>query len=231
MSLTVIVFPLLRETQALDHLVGMLDPQSIRLIIANDTGNQEYTDFVDEHQWIMSIEHEKPVGYGTCVQNAIELSREMEYDTLILADPSFGLTADDLKVIDEQRAYGFDFISLSRFLENPKHETIETSRREIMLSLGYYLHGLTGIDTTDPLSPVKAFSSKLIDNLDLTDVTHAVLLQVYIQLHYLGMTHIEIPMAQQHDPGEELDFYEEPEEMFLSVMETESHLFKKDTIN
>lgn len=67
--------------------------------------------------------------------------------------------------------------------------------------------------------------------MELTETSHGIFLQIFIQGAYFGYNSIEIPSHSGLILGEELIEYDNPVEKFLSIIETEKFLYNKGTIN
>jgi hypothetical protein len=67
--------------------------------------------------------------------------------------------------------------------------------------------------------------------MELTEFNHGLFLQLWIQAPYFGLAMIEIPARSGTGFGDELNMYENPVELFLSLIETEKFLYTKKNLN
>jgi len=87
------------------------------------------------------------------------------------------------------------------------------------------------LNITDPLSENKGYNLDSLNELELTDSGHGVLLQVFIQGVYFGSNILEIPSESGLALGEEINEYENFLEEINALIETEKYLYNKGTIN
>jgi hypothetical protein len=96
----------------------------------------------------------------------------MGYDILIYLDPENADAAEDIRQILSNMDYGYELVSCSRILENPE---AKPSRRAYLHNGKYAssIREVTDLDITDPLSGILAISASALNNMELTDYTHA----------------------------------------------------------
>ena len=131
----------------------------------------------------------------------------------------------------ENLNYGYDLVTCSRVLENRQAETMNNDALAITETVGDKIAEISKIDITDPLSGILAADMKALEPMELTDETHGVLLQLWVQAAYFKLTSMEIPAASGESFGSELNGYEDPLGLFLSILETERYLYPEKTIN
>lgn len=201
------------------------------LLIIDDGSDYDIIEEISDYKFARCIIHEMPIGYGTCVDAAFTFARDMGYKFLITLDPSTSGMIKDVPVIMDNLKYGYDIVSCSRILENYDYEKINKDLIEIYEAISDEMNAASELSITDPLSPNKGYSIHSLQEFELTESGHGVLLQIFIQGSYFGYTVIEVPSEAGLPLGEELNEYENPLEDFHAIIETEKFLYNKGTIN
>jgi hypothetical protein len=201
------------------------------ILIIDDDKMEEAKETLAENPQIKCIIYDTPADFGTYLSAAFEYSRDLGYDYLITLDTDNPGFIKDIPLIVENIKYDFDIISLSRILENFDHEIIPEKYLQDSELISAALMEITDFDITDPLSETKCFKIKSVSLLELTEFTHTILLQIWIQAAHFGLSVIEIPANSGKTFGKEIDMYENILVESLALMETEKYLYPKETVN
>ncbi|MCP4136834.1 MAG: glycosyltransferase [bacterium] len=232
---TLIIIPLHNKIQFLiESLSHYAPPKGADLLIIDDASTDNTSEQLEKEPWIQCIKRDMELGYGAVFINGYEYARDMGYDCMITLDPESDDFSKELPPIFENLAYGYDIVTSSRVLENYHYKEIPENYIKITEDIAADLKEITEFDITDPLSSIKGYRIKSMENMELTDDTHGILLQVWVQAFYFGLTVIEIPAQSDSVSGifgTELDEYEEPEGLLLSILETEKYLYNKGSLN
>jgi hypothetical protein len=171
------------------------------------------------------------MGYGECFFAAYNFAKDMDYKYLITIDSKSNDIIREIETIKENLKYGYDFVTCSRILENYDYSKVDAVATEITETLCNSLNEACEFNLTDPLSQNKGFIIESLSQMELTETSHGIFLQIFIQGAYFGYNSIEIPSHSGLILGEELIEYDNPVEKFLSIIETEKFLYNKGTIN
>ena len=201
------------------------------ILIVNDNSDDWTSEKIQETDGIISIRHEFPLGYGTSFIHGYEYGRDMGYEFLIYLNPNNEQLKTDVEQMIAHINYGYDIVSCSRILENHDAALIEPAHINMMETLSGALLEASGLDITDPVSGILAVQTKILESMELTDETHGVLLQLWIQAAYMQMTCFEVPSNSGTSFGMEFQDYEDPMEDLLSTLETEKYLYPRRDIN
>ena len=98
-------------------------------------------------------------------------------------------------------------------------------------SLSSSLRDITDMDITDPFSGIRAYRIESIKEMNLTEFTAGIHLQIWIQASYLGLNVIEIPSMSGKSFGKEFSEIDDPLGFYLSLMESEKYLYKNSNMN
>lgn len=209
----------------------IIDLADSDILIIDDGSTARTSEIINETDGIACIKHEFPLGFGESFIHGYEYGRDMGYEVLIYLNPRNENPKADIDQMIANLNYGYDVISCSRILENQDAALIEPLDIEMTEVLAGALNEAAGLALTDPISGILAVQTKTLQEMELTDDTHGVLLQLWIQAAYLQMTCFEIPSASGESFGTEFQEYEDPLGDLLSVLETEKYLYPRGNIN
>ncbi len=205
-------------------------PYAETLIVDNGS-EYDLINEISDYKFAKCILVETQMGYGECLFAAYSFSRDMGYKYIITINPKSKDIIKEIDAIKENLKYGYDIVTCSRILENYDYQKIDQTTTEITEAICSSLSDACEFNLTDPLSPNKGFIIESLNQMELTETSHGILLQIFIQGSFFGYNAIEIPSLSNLILGEEFMEYENPLEKFLSVIETEKFLYNKGTIN
>jgi len=210
---------------------NLLSVPNSDLLIVDDSEKDKLENFIKKNSQIKSIRHEIPLGYGASLLNAIDYARDFDYNAIITLDTSSNNPMLDISLIIENLNYGYDIVNLSRILEN--HDYVNKKEKYIdeIIIIAENIKTITSYDLTDPISLIKGIKVDFLKNLELTDFDHGIFAQLWIQAAFFDGNIIEIPSESKSTFAKELKNYEDILGYFLSVLETEKYLYKKQTLN
>jgi len=215
-------------SKALGILENLKDADTI---VIDNGSSYNLIDEIEDYKSTKCILVETQMGYGECFFAAYNFAKDMDYKYLITIDSKSNDIIKEIEAIKENLKYGYDFVTCSRILENYDYTKVDTAATEITETLCNSLNEACEFNLTDPLSPNKGFIIESLSQMELTETSHGIFLQIFIQGAYFGYNSIEIPSHSGLILGEELIEYDNPVEKFLSIIETEKFLYNKGTIN
>ena len=208
--------------KSLPDIINIRDADILIVDDASDDGSDE---IINEINGIVCIRHEQPLGFGASLIRGYEYGRDMGYEILIYLDPRNGNPRADIEQMMAEMNYGYDYVSCSRILENQEAALVNPSYIGMMETLSNAVRESLNMDVTDPLSGIFIIRTEVLDKMELTDYTHAVMLQLLVQAASLNIAFMEIPSASGESFGLEFEEYDDPVGDFLSAMETEKYLY------
>ncbi len=203
----------------------------VDLLIIDDGSDYDILEEIKEFKFVKSIIHDESLGFGACLASAVSFARDLEYNYLLTLNPEETGFIKDVPNIINNLDYGFDIVTCSRILENSNYSKIDENIITFFSELTDYLNKVTELNLTDPLSVNKGYNISTTKDMDLTAEDHGVFLQLFVQSSYFGYNIIELPSESDSLFGEELNYYENPLESFIAVIETEKYLYNKGSIN
>ena len=209
----------------------VINIQDADILIVDDASGDGSEEIINKISGIVYIKHEQPLGFGASLIRGYEYGRDMGYDILIYLDPRNGNHRADIEQMMAEMNYGYDYISCSRILENQNAALIDPSYVQMTEILSNAVKESLNMDVTDPLSGIFAVRTDVFNKMELTDYTHAIMLQLLVQAASLNIASMEIPSASGDSFGLEFEEYDDPVGDFLSVMETEKYLYSKENIH
>lgn len=220
-----IMIPVFNKSSIIKDNIPSLHELQSDILIIDDGSTDDTYDIIREHDWIKYIKHELQLGAGASFTTGYEYARDMGYGILILLDIFNAKYREELDQLIENITYGFDIVNSSRILENYDYTQIPPEHVSMTAEISGYIKDISAFDLTDPLSGIKAVRIESLKNMELTESTHGLFLQLWIQAHYFGLNVIEIPAVAGKGFGHELTLYNDPLGYFLSLIETEKYLY------
>jgi polyprenyl-phospho-N-acetylgalactosaminyl synthase len=220
-----IIIPVFNKARFLENNLPSLHELPCDILIIDDGSNDNTYNVIRDQKWIRYIKHELQLGQGASFTTAYEYARDMDYDSIFLFDHLNTRYKEELDQLIGNLSYGYDIVNSSRILENYNYKDIPQEHISITAEISDHLKNITTYDITDPLSGIKALRMEALKNMELTETTHGLFLQLWIQAHYFGLSIIEIPAFTGNGFGGELGLYTDPLGHFLSIMETEKYLY------
>ena len=226
-----IIIPAYNQGKLLKKSLDALRNLNTSLLIIDDGSTDDTYDIIKDCTWLKYIKHESCHGYGTSFITGYEYARDFNFDCILIMDLNNNLFDKEIKSLMENINYGYDIVSSSRILENFDFQVINKQFIDVTQMLSEQLKAITGFDLTDPLSGIKAFRMDALKHMELTDNTHGIFLQLWIQANYFSLTINEIPAQSGNSFGEELALYDDPLGSLLAIIETEKYLYSKGNMN
>jgi len=226
-----IILPIYNQERFLKKTISLLKNINCDVLLIDDGSTDRTYDVVKEHSWLMYIKHAQNLGSGASFITAYEYARDLNYDVIITMDHHNVKYAEEISQLMDNIAYGYDIVNSSRILENFDYHRIPQRHIDVTAELSGTINALTGYDLTDPLSGIKALRTESLQKMELTEFNHGLYLQLWIQAFYFGLNIIEIPAQSGIGFGEELLLYNDPLDLFLSLIHTEKYLYNKNSIN
>jgi glycosyltransferase involved in cell wall biosynthesis len=226
-----IIIPVHNQEKKIQKNLALLEDLNTDILMVDDGSTDNTCNIIKDNAWLKYIKHEINLGIGAAIITGYEYARDLEYEVIILLDLNNSQFREELSQLMENILYGYDIVSSSRILENFNYQEIPQNLIEMTSELASHIRDITDYDITDPLSGIKALRIEALHDMELTEFNHGLFLQLWIQAHYFGLAVIEIPARSGAGFGDELKMYENPVELFLSLIETEKFLYAKKNLN
>ncbi len=232
MNKNLFIIPILDDNHLIVHTLQAIDSITDGdILIIDDGTGLDLIPILENNPHCQYIRHEQQLGFGAVFMTGYAFARDMNFEIIIMLDIRNANFTSDIIPILENLNYGYDIITCSRILENVNHESLSEDYIRITSIISEALHEITDLDLTDPLSGIQAYRVASLEQMELTEFSHTLLLQLWVQAHYFDLTILEIPTQTNGESfGSELDQYDEPLDLFLATLESENYLYKKGNI-
>jgi dolichol-phosphate mannosyltransferase len=196
-------------------------------ILVIDDGSIDRTPkIIGEFKGIKILRHDSPLGYGRSLIDGFKWGLEGDYDVILTIDadlqhppeliPDFFDAIKEAEIVSGSR-YHPDSL---RYSEPPKE------RRRINSFITRVIRILLGLPITDAFCGFKAYRADALRKLKLTESGYGMPLQLWVQVAFLGIRVVELPVPLIYcDPercfGEWLDNPERRLEYYKRILREE----------
>ena len=186
--------PAYNEEKNIAKMIVKLKKISDEIIVCND-GSSDLTGEIAEKMGVIVINHEKNLGYGAGISSIIKKSKEIDTDILVTFDADGQHKVEDIKKVTEPIMNGeADLVIGSRFLNKDKAEVPGYRKIGINIITKVTNSGLKE-KITDSQSGFRAYSKKLISNLDTSNLGMGISTEILIKTSSLGFKIAEVPIT------------------------------------
>ena len=186
--------PAYNEEKNIAKMIVKLKKISDEIIVCND-GSSDLTGEIAEKMGVIVINHEKNLGYGAGISSIIKKSKEIDTDILVTFDADGQHKVEDVKKVTEPIMNGeADLVIGSRFLNKDKAEVPGYRKIGINIITKVTNSGLKE-KITDSQSGFRAYSKKLISNLDTSNLGMGISTEILIKTSSLGFKIAEVPIT------------------------------------
>ena len=161
-------------------------------VIVVDDGSTDRTGNVARLAGASVIQHKRNKGYGASIQTLLAEVRKRDPDILILLDADSQHNPDEIPSLIKPISAGFDLIIGSR---EQQSSNIPRYRRIGQRALSYFSRILSGEKVTDSECGLRAFSSKAIAELKLTQNGMAISAEMIAAAVEKGLKIKEVPIS------------------------------------
>jgi dolichol-phosphate mannosyltransferase len=221
-----VAMPVYNEAAHLVTVLRQVKPYGHDLLVVNDGSTDETPELLAREPGIQVLTHPTNMGYGRALADAFDYALANCYDATITMDcdgqhepgaiPQFLTRLQDA-----------DIVSGSRYLsEFDTDDAAPSERRRINAEITRLLNGWFGFGISDAFCGFKAYSSKALENFDITEDGYAMPLQLWVQAYAAGLDVIEVAIPRIYRDhsrtfGGGLDEAEKRMKYYMKVLERE----------
>jgi glycosyltransferase involved in cell wall biosynthesis len=163
-------------------------------VLVCDDGSKDRTQIIARKNGAHVVDHKKNMGYGATMQTLFIKARELSADVLVVFDGDGQHDPDEIpelvKPVLEGRA---DMVIGSRFMGGARRD-IPFYRRMGILAITLLTKMFSGCPISDAQSGFRAYSSRALEELKLTEVGWGSSVEVFFRAHDVGLRIVEVPV-------------------------------------
>ncbi len=179
------------------HVTSVLDEvvKYAADILVVDDGSTDCThEFLAHRDDVDVVVHPENRGYGAALQTAFDYAIVRRYDVVVTIDCDGQHEPQRITQLVEQ-CHHADIVSGSRYLlAQPSAEQVPADRRQINQTITAELNQRLGLNLTDAFCGFKAYRTRKLAELTLTETGYAMPLELWVQAACHGWKIVEVPV-------------------------------------
>lgn len=185
--------PAYNEGKNIASLILRLKKITDKIIVCND-GSSDMTGHIAENLGAVVITHEKNLGYGAAIKSIFRKAKELETDVLVTFDADGQHRVEDIQtVVEPVLKDDADIVIGSRFLRN--NEEVPEYRKLGIKALTRITNASINEKLTDSQSGFRAYSKKILSELNLSDPGMGISTEILIKASSKGFRIVEVPIT------------------------------------
>lgn len=201
---TLIAIPVFNELKYVDDVLRAVHKYSDNILVVDDGSTDGTYDALKEHAYVQTISHDTNTGYGQSLINAFNFAYHHKFDWVLTIDCDHQHEPSYIPCFhSEIEKDDTDIVSGSRYLRriNLGSAPPPAERVAINKKITNILNQNLGLRLTDSFCGFKAYRTRAIFKLKLTERGYGFPLQLWIQASRAGLRIREIPVPLiYHDP-------------------------------
>ena len=220
-----IVIPIFNEFKYVDDVLRVVHKYSDNnILVVNDGSTDGTSNILKKHTYIEVISHKVNAGYGQSLIDAFNFAYKNNFNWVITIDCDHQHEPSYIpRFYFEIKKDNADIISGSRYLRRINLGSVSppADRVAINRKITNILNQNLGIRLTDAFCGFKAYRTRAVSRLKLTERGYGLPLQLWIQASQAGLKVREIPVPLiYHDPKRNFaGILEEPQRRLAYYME------------
>lgn len=199
-----VALPVFNEIKYVDDVLRAVCRYSNNILVVNDGSTDGTSNALKKHTYLQIISHKINTGYGQSLIDAFNFAYRCKFDWIITIDCDHQHEPSYIPhFYSEIRKNDADIISGSRYLCSIKLDSAPppADRVAINKKITDILNKNLGISLTDSFCGFKAYRTKAVFGLKLTERGYGLPLQLWIRASRAGLRIHEIPVPLiYHDP-------------------------------
>lgn len=186
--------PVYNEAGHVKEVLDEVVKYATDVLVVDDGSTDGTRDLLKQRDDVDLIFHEKNIGYGAALRTAFDYAIFHNYDVIVTIDCDGQHEPQRIKQFAKGCQEG-DIISGSRYLDRVENiEDAPADRRKINQTITASLNKILGLDLTDAFCGFKAYCTRALAELDLTETGYAMPLELWVQAAHHGLAIVEKPV-------------------------------------
>jgi glycosyltransferase involved in cell wall biosynthesis len=189
----VVGIPAYNEGKSIASIILKLKKVTDKIIVCDD-GSSDMTGEISKNLSAVVVTHEKNLGYGAAIKSIFRKAKELDADVLVTFDADGQHIVEDIQtVVDPVLKNYADIVIGSRFLKN--NEEVPEYRKLGIKALTKITNASINEKLTDSQSGFRAYSKKVLSELNLSDPGMGISTEILIKASSKGFRIIEVPIT------------------------------------
>lgn len=226
---SLVAIPVFNERKYVDDVLGAVHQYAKNVLVIDDGSTDGTSELLKKHDFIKIVSHKTNTGYGQSLIDAFNFACQHNFEWLITIDCDHQHEPSYIpRFYSEIEKNDADIISGSRYLRRVNSGTVPppADRVAINRKITYILNQNPGIRLTDSFCGFKAYRTRAVSKLKLTERGYGLPLQLWIQAGRAGLRIREIPVPLiYHDPERNFGgIFEDPKfrfEYYMKIIQRE----------
>lgn len=186
-GLVVGLVPAFNEENRIASVLVKLRKYVDRIIVCDD-GSSDLTGEISEALGVQVIRHSENLGYGASLRSLFKAAKTAGAEIAVTIDGDGQHLAEEIsRLVESMRRNGFDLVIGSRFLQD--NDIPELRKRGIEA-----INTVSG-DYSDSQSGFRAYSSRALSVLDISEDGMAASTEILMQINDAGLSVGEVPVT------------------------------------
>lgn len=186
--------PAYNEEKNIAGIISRLENKAYQILVCND-GSSDYTGIIAEKMGATVINHDRNQGYGSGIRSLFEKAKLEDLDILVTFDADGQHRISDIEKVLEPIIQGkADIVIGSRFSGEEKTK-IPKYRKIGIKVITNLVNSETGNKITDSQSGFRAYSKKVINSINPSDMGMGVSTEILIKANQKGFKITEVPIT------------------------------------
>ncbi|MEL0095397.1 MAG: glycosyltransferase family 2 protein [Planctomycetaceae bacterium] len=187
--------PVFNEVKYVNEVLNLVRQYSENVLVIDDGSTDGTTEILAQRNDVIVIHHEQNSGYGAALNTAFQYAIDHGYDTVVTIDCDGQHEPQRIPEFVEACTNGVDIVSGSRYLHQFDEDTLPPEqRRKINETVSAEISRRLGIKLTDAFCGFKAYSTRGLKKLNLTENGYAMPLELWVQAAQHELEIIEWPV-------------------------------------
>ena len=194
----VVGLPAFNEEKHLEKILSQIQQFTKNIIVCND-GSSDNTENIAKKMGVITINHERNLGYGAAIKSIFLKAKEIDADILITFDADGQHNVNNIEnVIEPLKNDTSDIVIGSRFL-GKENKSIPKYRKVGIKVITKITNISSDKQLTDSQSGFRGYSKKVLNKITLTEQGMGVSTEILLKANKLRFRITEVPITVNYE--------------------------------